>query len=828
MRAIRATIVIPGLFALTSKVIGDPQMALFATFGGFATLVVTNFGGTWRGKLAAHVALAIAGSLAIVIGTLVSGVTWLAAVVSVPVVFAIFFAGVLGPTAASSTTALLFAYVLPVASVGGAATIGSRLEGWWLASAAGALAVLLLSPRSPGDRLRAAAAALATEIAGRVMAAADGTVTDPATMRAAKDRLRATFTGAPYRPTGLATRDQALSSLVQLLDWAAAQVHDAFDGHINLAKSCAQDRALLKLAAGVFTDTAALLQGRDAAPDFEALEQARADATAHLRDLALATSDEASQRMSAANAVHAQAIAVVARATAADALIAAGRADPGTIAAERRAWDGTVPVGSALPTGTATPNGTGSLSMSAPSPGSSAQGGGGRAADRAASLLAASPLATLSGAAGVVVRHASVRSVWFANSLRGAAAIAAAVAVADLTGVQHGFWVVLGTLSVLRTNASGTGATALRALAGTVLGFVIGAALLLGIGTGQTSMWVAFPLAVLIAAYAPGTMPFTIGQAAFTIVIVVLFNLLVPVGWTVGLLRVEDVAIGCAVSAVVGVLFWPRGAASLVGDDLADAFRRGAQYLTQAVDWALSETLVPPTAASAAVTAGLRLDDALRGFLAEQGTKRASKEDLWALVTASMRLRLTANTLAGLRHVPPPGVVDGPACLPLDGSESYGGTPACVSLRSAAGGLADFYGHVAAEVGHPGREAPPLLPAPVLMGPAVPRKSAVRTTAGATTAGPPGGNPSGGSDSAGRPQVSPGGTPPTDPIRSTIRTPRGTVDEIGRGPGQASISTVHPHLLWVQEHLHHLSQSAQMISEPAQRVAQARRRPWWR
>jgi len=151
------------------------------------------------------------------------------------------------------------------------------------------------------------------------MAAADGTVTDPATMRAAKDRLRATFTGAPYRPTGLATRDQALSSLVQLLDWAAAQVHDAFDGHINLAKSCAQDRALLKLAAGVFTDTAALLQGRDAAPDFEALEQARADATAHLRDLALATSDEASQRMSAANAVHAQAIAVVARATAADA-----------------------------------------------------------------------------------------------------------------------------------------------------------------------------------------------------------------------------------------------------------------------------------------------------------------------------------------------------------------------------------------------------------------------------------------------------------------------------------------------------------------------------
>jgi len=34
------------------------------------------------------------------------------------------------------------------------------------------------------------------------------------------------------------------------------------------------------------------------------------------------------------------------------------------------------------------------------------------------------------------------------------------------------------------------------------------------------------------------------------------------------------------VSLVVGVLFWPRGASSVVGDDLADAFRRGAAYLT--------------------------------------------------------------------------------------------------------------------------------------------------------------------------------------------------------------------------------------------------------
>jgi len=64
------------------------------------------------------------------------------------------------------------------------------------------------------------------------------------------------------------------------------------------------------------------------------------------------------------------------------------------------------------------------------------------------------------------------------------------------------------------------------------------------------------------------------------------------------------VAIGCAVSLLVGVLFWPRGVSSVVADDLADAFRTGADYLMQAVDWALSEVLVRPAGAASAAAAG--------------------------------------------------------------------------------------------------------------------------------------------------------------------------------------------------------------------------------
>ena len=488
MRAIRATIVVPGLFALTFKVIGDPQMTLYATFGGFATLIFANFGGTRRDKLIAHLGLAVTGSLALIIGTLVSGITWLAALVTIPVAFAIFFGAVIGPNAASGVSGALLGYVLPVASAGGASTIPSRLEGWWLASAAGTLAVLLLSPKSPGDRLRASASAVAAALGRQLHAVARGEVSqaDIDASAAAKRTLMETFTATPYRPTGLATADQAMANVVQVLEWCSTLAADASDGHAGLNCAGAADRELLGVAADVLSDTADLLAGADVQPDLDRLEAARAASAAQQGEV---SGDRETVHAAASYAFHAQTIAVAARTAAADALIATRRADPGTVAAERRGWYGEPESGPPRPE---------------------------------------SRLVALAGSFGVVSRHASFRSVWFLNATRGAFALAVAVAVADLSGVQHGFWVVLGTVSVLRTSAASTGSTAWRALAGTAVGFAIGAGLLAALGTGQVALWVALPIAVCIASYAPGTAPFLVGQAAFTVTVVVLFNLLAP------------------------------------------------------------------------------------------------------------------------------------------------------------------------------------------------------------------------------------------------------------------------------------------------------------
>src|SRR5262249_47233993 len=157
LRAVRATLVVPGLFAFSYAVLGNLQVATFAAFGGFATLVLAAFGGRARDKVIAHLGLAVAGSVLLVIGTAVHSSVVLAALVTLPVVFLVLFAGVGGPNAASGTTAALLAYVLPAASPGTMDMVPDRLAGWWLASIVGTIAVLVLSPRPPGAALRQSA-----------------------------------------------------------------------------------------------------------------------------------------------------------------------------------------------------------------------------------------------------------------------------------------------------------------------------------------------------------------------------------------------------------------------------------------------------------------------------------------------------------------------------------------------------------------------------------------------------------------------------------------------------------------------------------------------
>ena len=69
---------------------------MFAAFGGFATLVLCSFAGGRREKLIAHVALAIAGSVLLSIGTAVNSSTRARRARHGAGRLRVFFAGVLG------------------------------------------------------------------------------------------------------------------------------------------------------------------------------------------------------------------------------------------------------------------------------------------------------------------------------------------------------------------------------------------------------------------------------------------------------------------------------------------------------------------------------------------------------------------------------------------------------------------------------------------------------------------------------------------------------------------------------------------------------------
>jgi fusaric acid resistance family protein len=595
----------PAMFALGDVVIDNPTVATFAAFGSFAMLLLVDFAGPMRARLQAQAALAVTGAAFVCLGTLASHSAWLAALTMALVGFGVLFAGVVSSVLAGATTSLLLAFILPVSLPGPASSIPDRVAGWGLASGAALLAIALLWPAPARDPVRRAAIAACRALAARMRS----TVAGDAVIAQADDAveaLHAAFFATPYRPTGLSTAARAVVRLVDELRWLTTIV-------LQAAPRVTHDPrvASVKAAAALVLDEgAALLDAPRRSAD--ALHAALADLRVELGELERATSELVVPRpmgdvISALDpSFRAQELSFVVSQLAMNIDLAA--------AAERRSW----------------------LEQLL-----------GR---RPAGL--AGPLATAQERAGA---HVERRSLWLQNSVRGAVALGLAVLIADLSGVQHAFWVVLGTLSVLRSNALSTGDNVVRGLLGTVAGFTVGGVLVALIGTNTTLLWIVLPFAVLFAGLAPAAISFAAGQAAFTLTLLILFNILAPEGWEIGLVRIEDVAIGSAVSLAVGLLFWPRGAGAALGTALAEAYADSASYLAGAVRFgigrcdSLAGTVPAPTdEAMRAAAAARRLDDTFRTYLAERGSKPVPLSEVTSLVTGVVGLRLAGDAVLEL------------------------------------------------------------------------------------------------------------------------------------------------------------------------------------
>jgi len=629
-RAARTALVMPALFALCGQLLKSSTMATYAAFGSFSMLLLVEFTGPMVQRLRAHVGLALGWAALICLGTLVARTDWLAVATMVVVGFLVLFSGVVSSVLAGASTALLLAFILPVTSPAPLSQLPDRLAGAGLAAAAAMLAISLLWPRSTMDPLSAPAARVCRAAAAQLRTDAswlDGgpqaptarqceVAADRATTAAAD--LRAAFDATPYRPTGLSVGSRALVRLVDELTWLSAIVEDS--GPVSDERRvCDVDARTVRRAAATALDEAAvLLDSPREAPD--ALRVALVDLRAAMDGM----EDGATHRLPVE------------------------QPKPRT-EAEVRAFIETLDLSfRAQELGFATLQIAGNVDLAA-------------AAERRSwpeRLLGGEPGALTQPLGSAVERaaaHLEPRSVWLHNSLRGALGLGIAVALANATGVQHSFWVLLGTLSVLRSNALNTGQNALRALGGTLAGSLVGVGLLQLIGHHGTLLWFLLPVAVLVAGIAPAAISFAAGQAAFTVALVILFNIGQDPDWHIVLLRIQDIALGCAVSVLVGLFFWPRGAGAAVDRALSAAYDASARYLADAVEYAASRcsigclpTDAPLEASRQAAAAARRLDDAFRSYLAERGAKPVRLSDMTTLVTGIVGLRLAADAVLEL------------------------------------------------------------------------------------------------------------------------------------------------------------------------------------
>jgi uncharacterized membrane protein YccC len=599
-RAARAALVIPPSFAFALLVVRDPQLTTFVAFGGFALLVLADFGGPRLPRAAAYAVTILAGAVLIVVGTLASGTVWLAALAMLVVGFCVQFAGVFGGYVAAAQPALLLSFVLAVSIPASPAAAGPRVGGWLAAGALSTLAALLLWPRFERQQLRERAAAACRALADllREWRSDDGLKRRRPAAEEAVQTVKQVYAATAKRPAGPTRRDRAFVELLADL----RRMLEFVDRRPGAGSPCLEEGARLEAAIVETLDgSAAVLIGGDW-PHLAALEAARGAHRTALDRWARETIRAGRAPEVVLDGLGAdhelRVVSYLALAIGSNAIVATG----GSLEPEVRAPAGT--------------------------PGQ----GPSRAVRRTLQVVRA---------------HLSPASSVLQHAVRTGVGLALAVLLARLLRLDHAFWVVLGTSSVLRTNALATGRTMLQAVAGTVVGFAVGAAFTAAAGTNLAMLWAALPVAIFLAAYAPGAIGFVVGQAAFTINVLILFNLITPVGWRLGLARIEDILVGAGVSVVVSLLLWPRGARRQLSRALAASYRATAVFVGSSVARVLEggHEREAARARVLAVQAGGRAGEAFEQYLNERAAKPLDPETGAFLVASGSHAVLVGDSL---------------------------------------------------------------------------------------------------------------------------------------------------------------------------------------
>src|SRR5215217_4827412 len=213
-------------FYFSLYVVGETQMAFYASFGCIALGALSEVTGEPRQRTKTYLAALAAGIVLVTIGTMLAFNTWAAATGMLVVGFAVTYAGAGGPRVLGAATGLELLYILPSFPPYAPESLGWRLIGLVLAVALLAIADRLLwpppIPMPFPHRLAVAIQDIRNRLAGLVQP--DGTRPPPAEADSWAINLRLSSIPTQQRPTGPGRRDRAAMDAATLLRGLEARV----------------------------------------------------------------------------------------------------------------------------------------------------------------------------------------------------------------------------------------------------------------------------------------------------------------------------------------------------------------------------------------------------------------------------------------------------------------------------------------------------------------------------------------------------------------------------------------------------------------------------
>jgi uncharacterized membrane protein YccC len=188
--------------------------------------------------------------------------------------------------------------------------------------------------------------------------------------------------------------------------------------------------------------------------------------------------------------------------------------------------------------------------------------------------------------------------------IRLTACMGVAGVVSEVLPLQRSYWVTLTVAIVLKPDYGSVFARALQRGIGTIVGAVLGAVLLeLFHGT-----WLLIPFGVLAALLPYGrNRNYGLLATFLTPLVVVLVDLLTPVGWRLASDRLVDTLIGCAIVLVVGFAPWPMSWYAHLPAKFGQAARDVCDYMRDALG-------APPASAAQVVARSRKLRSTYRAL----------------------------------------------------------------------------------------------------------------------------------------------------------------------------------------------------------------------